>query len=162
MLNDYLDLLYPLIPVVHRPSFRRDLECHRDSYDNDFLGVIVALCAVLIATIPRKFEEYHTYEDSLRFNSRTEMVNFCWEINQSTRKPDYFDQIGHRKWAISYLFYLSYLQIGQHNRSRMFEVEAMQIARLLDLHFIPSYNGLNCIEKQLRKKAFWLMIYGYV
>lgn len=162
MLNDFLELLYPLIPVVHRPLFRHDLERHRDSYDNDFLGVIVALCAVLVATIPRKFEEYHSYEYPLRFQTRTEMVNFCWELIQSTRKPDYFDQIGHRKWTISYLLYLAYHQVGQNNRSRMFEVEAMQLARLLDLHIPSSYEGLNCIETQLRKKAFWLMIYGYV
>ena len=38
----------------------------------------------------------------------------------------------------------------------------MQLARLLGLHQISEYMGLNCIEAQLRKKAFWLMFYGYV
>ena len=44
----------------------------------------------------------------------------------------------------------------------MIEVESMQLARLLGLHQISEYAGLNCIEAQLRKRAFWLMFYGYV
>ncbi|KAL3426769.1 quinate utilization pathway activator [Phlyctema vagabunda] len=44
----------------------------------------------------------------------------------------------------------------------MIEVESMQLARLLELHQVSSYEGLNCIETQLRKKGFWLMFYGYV
>ncbi|KAJ5414068.1 hypothetical protein N7509_000695 [Penicillium cosmopolitanum] len=44
----------------------------------------------------------------------------------------------------------------------MLSVEAMQIARLLNLHRISDYEGLNCIETQLRKKGFWLVFYCYV
>ena len=57
---------------------------------------------------------------------------------------------------------IAFFQIGQHNRHRMIEVEAMQLARLLDFHKIESYNGLDCIQTQLRKKGFWLMFYGYM
>lgn len=33
LMADYLDLVYPLVPVVHRPSFRHDLASNRDVAD---------------------------------------------------------------------------------------------------------------------------------
>ncbi|VTO91909.1 unnamed protein product [Fusarium graminearum] len=38
----------------------------------------------------------------------------------------------------------------------------MQLLRLLEVQKVSSYTGLDAIEVQLRKKAFWLMFYGYV
>jgi hypothetical protein len=161
-MSDYLDLLYPLIPVVHRPSFRRDLERSKDALDMDFLGLIVSLCAATVGTMPRKFREYQESPIPLRFKTRTEMINHCYDILLGLRGCDYFDAVNYNKWAISYLIQISFFQIGQHNRARMIEVEAMQLARLLDFHQVASYGGLNPIETQLRRKAFWLMFYGYV
>ncbi|KAE8356312.1 hypothetical protein BDV28DRAFT_127461 [Aspergillus coremiiformis] len=43
----------------------------------------------------------------------------------------------------------------------MLDAEANQIAYLLDLHCIAIYNGLNCIETQIRKKGSWLLFYGF-
>jgi hypothetical protein len=90
------------------------------------------------------------------------MIRYCYDLSSELRCPDYFDRINLQKWATSYMMAISFFQIGEHNRSRMVEVESMQFARLLDLHRISGYDGLNCIETQLRKKAFWLMFYGYV
>ena len=39
----------------------------------------------------------------------------------------------------------------------MIEVESMQLGRLLHLHTIAEYDGLNAVEVQLRKKGFWLL-----
>lgn len=157
--GDYLELLYPLMPVIHRPSFVKDLAERRDLMDLDFSMLLVAMCAVLVATLPRKFQEYRS---SLPFSTRSEMVNFCNTLSLSIRGPEYFEIISLQKWAASYLLYHAHFHVGQFNRARMLEVEAMQLARLLDLHYLPSYDGLNCIETQLRKKAFWLMFYGHV
>lgn len=162
IMADYLDFLYPLIPVVHRPSFRNDLAQNRDIYDNDFLGLVVALCAATVGTMPSRFREYCAFPTPVKFQTRTEMVNRCYNIITGLRGSNYFDEINYSKWAVAYLMQISFFQIGQHNRARMVEVEAMQLARLLDLHHISMYDGLNCIETQLRKKAFWLMFYGYV
>lgn len=159
---DYLELLYPLIPIVHRPSFRSDLARNRDLYENDFLSVVIALCAVTVGTMPTKFREYRAAEPPIPFQSRTEMINRCYEIIMGLRRASYFDEVNYSKWAVSYLMQISFFQIGQHNRARMVEVEGMQLARLLDFHQISMYDGLNCIETQLRKKGFWLMFYGYV
>jgi hypothetical protein len=55
ILLDYLEYIYPLIPVVHRPSFRRDLDANRDLYDDEFFGLILGLCAVTVSSIPSHF-----------------------------------------------------------------------------------------------------------
>ncbi|PVH72284.1 hypothetical protein DL98DRAFT_610980 [Cadophora sp. DSE1049] len=155
-------LLYPSIPIFHRPSFQRGLSEGRDLSDNDFLGLTIALCAVLISTMPRKFQEYQTARTPLRFQTRTEMVHRCREMIMSLQDSNHYDVISLNKWAIPYLLSVAYFQMGQHNRARMLEVEAIQLARLLELHNPMSHVGLSCIETQLRKKAFWLMFYTFV
>ena len=90
------------------------------------------------------------------------MINYCYDLCQSLRGSDYFDKLNLQKWATSYLLSGAFFQTGQTNRARMMEVESMQLARLLYLHQASGYDGLNCIETQLRKKAFWLMFHGYV
>lgn len=162
MLGDYLRYLYPSIPVVHRPSFRRDALQDRDMFDNNFLGLTIAICAVLVATMPRKFKEYRSCLTPLRFQTRTEMVHYCRELVLGLQGPAYYDEISLNKWAVPYLLAIACFHVGQHNRGRMLEVESMQLARLLELHNISSHVGLNSIEVQLRKRAFWLMFYTYV
>jgi len=162
ILNDYLEDIYPMIPVVHRPSFRQDLARGRDVYNRDFLGVVIGLCAVTIGIMPTRFEEYRAAENPIRFSTRTEMVNYCYQRLIELRGHNYFDEINLQKWAASYLMSIASFQVGQQNRARMIDVEHTQLARLLGIHQISSYDGLNCIETQLRKKAFWLMWYIYV
>ena len=90
------------------------------------------------------------------------MIRYCYNFSLGLKGPDYYDTVNLQKWAASYLMAISFFQIGEHNRARMVEVESMQLGRLLDLHQISGYDGLNYIETQLRKKAFWLMFYGVV
>jgi len=162
ILNDYMEDIYPMVPVVHRPSFRQDLSRNKDIYSKDFLGLVISLCAVTVGIMPSRFEEYRAAESPIRFSTRTEMVNYCYQKLMELRGHNYFDEINLQKWAASYLMSIASFQVGQQNRARMIEVEHTQLARLLDIHQISSYEGLNCIETQLRKKAFWLMWYIYV
>ncbi|KAJ5737711.1 uncharacterized protein N7483_002836 [Penicillium malachiteum] len=135
IMNDYLDYVYPMVPVVHRPSFKKAL-C--EEQDEGFSALTVSIASLVVATMAGRFQTYRNHNTPLRFSSRKEM-----------------------KFAISYLFYAAFLQLGDHNWSRMLSVEAFQLARLLNLHRISEYRGLNCIETQLRKKGFWLVFYSY-
>ncbi|ORY58867.1 uncharacterized protein BCR38DRAFT_70978 [Pseudomassariella vexata] len=162
ILRDYIRFIYPLIPVVHRPSFRNDLDQDRDLHDDVFLGLAFALCAVVVGIMPSRFDSYHTHNPPLRFTSRLETINCCYDLLMGLRGPTYFDEINYQKFAVAYLMSIAFFQLGEQNRSRMMEVEAMQLGRLLHLHKKSEYEGLNCIEKQLRKKGFWLLFYGYV
>ena len=161
-MQDYLDYLYPLVPIVHRPSFRQSLQENHDREDSGFLGLITAIAAVVIATMPSRFHSYRCATPPLRFTSRRDMVRHCYDKILRLRDSTYFDHINFQKFAISYLLYAAFRQLGDHNWSRMLDVEATQLARLLNLHRISEYDGLNYIETQLRKKGFWLIFYGFV
>lgn len=163
IINDYLDLIYPLVPVVHRPTLRLQLASHADTHDAEFLTVVLALAALTIGLLPSRFAHYQAMapEVAARFTTRTAMINACIDMCTRLRTASYWDRVSQRKWAVSYLLSVGCIQTGQTNRSRMLEVEAMQVARLLGLHRISDYEGLNCIERQLRKKSFWLLFYCY-
>ncbi|KAI8314796.1 hypothetical protein K4K59_002310 [Colletotrichum sp. SAR11_240] len=146
MMADYLDLVYPLVPVVHRPTFRHDLASNRDLTDRDFFALLMSLVALTVGLLPSRFRVYRAVdpEVGIRFETRTAFINCCAEMATRLRDATYFDQINSRKWAVS-----------------MFDIEFMQLGRLLGLHRISDYDGLNCIETQLRKKAFWLLFYAW-
>nr|RBQ84575.1 hypothetical protein FVER53263_07762 [Fusarium verticillioides] len=162
ILNDYLVHVYPLIPVIHRPSFKIDLERNSDLHDESFLILIISLCALTVCILPSRLQIYQDFSSPLPFRTRTEMVNHCHKFCQSFRDASYFDTVSHDKWASSFLLGIAFHQAGNTNQWRMLEVEAMQLLRLLEVHRVSSYAGLDAIEVQLRKKAFWLMFYGYV
>ncbi|KPM36514.1 hypothetical protein AK830_g10046 [Neonectria ditissima] len=163
IMNDYLDLIYPLVPVVHRPSFRADLASNRDLTDPDFLAIVIAIAALTVGLLPSRFPVYRAMapDVAMRFDTRMAMINCCVDMCMRVRNFNYWDHVSLRKWAVCYLLSVGCFQTGQTNRSRMLEVESMQIGRLLGLHRVSDYDGLNCIEVQLRKKAFWLMFYTY-
>lgn len=170
LMADYLDLVYPLVPVVHRPSFRRDLAANRDVADPDFFALLVSLCALTVGLLPSRFRDYRAAADhpeasaaggARRYDTRTALIDRCAEVCTRQRPAGYWDRVNHRKWAVSYVLSVACFQTGQVNRSRMFDVEYLQLSRLLGLHRVSEYDGLNCVETQLRKKAFWLMFYGY-
>lgn len=160
---DYLDMIYPLVPVVHRPTFRQQLDDNHDLTDPDFLALLVSLCALTVGLLPSRFRDYRAVdpEPGMRFETRTAFINCCAEICTRQRTASYWDHVNLRKWAISYVLSVACFQTGQVNRSRMFDNEYQQLSRLLGLHRISEYEGLNCIETQLRKKAFWMVFYGY-
>lgn len=162
IIDDFLQYCYPLMPIIHRPSFRTAWGRNKDVQDKHFLSVLLAICAVTVGQYPRLFQDYRHAPVPLRFRSRLEMVDYCYSLCTQLRGPRYFDEVSHSKWAISFLFYVAYFNVGQHNKSRMSETEAILFSRLLEFHHISAYSGLNLIETQLRKKAFWLMFYGYV
>jgi hypothetical protein len=159
---DYLQFLYPLVPIVHRPTFQQDIRHNRDCNDDVFLGLLYALCAATVAVLPSRFDIYQRHSCKTTYVDRKAMIYACYDEVVRLRKHDYFDNVNYLKWATHYLMYLAFFHIADYNCSRIWEVEANQLARLLNLHRISEYDGLNYIEIQLRKKAFWLTFYGFV
>lgn len=162
IMQDYLEYLYPMVPIVHRSSFREALLEDQDREDEDFCAVTLAIAALVVATLASRFPIYKSHAQPLRFASRREFVHFCYKKVLALRSSSYFDQLNFQKLSVPYLFHVAFLQLGDHNWARMVSVEALQMARLLNLHRISEYEGLNCIEAQLRKKGFWLVFYCYV
>ena len=49
----YFHHLYPLLPMVHRPTFSHDLVSRRDEVDEDFLAFVLSLTAYTLVQAPR-------------------------------------------------------------------------------------------------------------
>ncbi|KAJ1337255.1 RNA polymerase II-specific transcription factor-like protein [Microdochium nivale] len=166
VLDDYVRFVYPLLPVVHCPSFAADLEDGRDGRDGDFLALVVSLCAATVGLLPSRLAAYQALAGAapgrLLLRTRTEMANHCFRLHQGFRGPAYYDTVSHAKWASTYMLGIAFHQTGNANLWRMLDVEAMQLLRLLEVHQLASYAGLDAVETQLRKKAFWLTFNGYM
>ncbi|ETN46650.1 uncharacterized protein HMPREF1541_00836 [Cyphellophora europaea CBS 101466] len=162
IVEDYILHVYPAIPVFHVPTFRRQFELQRDRHDQQFFGLVMGIVAVAVGLLPRKFNDYRLQPSFARFATRQDVIECCYSRATQARDLRYFDEISHTKWATAYVFSLAFFHIGKFNMSRIVECEANLYARLLEIPRISAYSGLNCIETQLRKKAFWLMFYGYV
>ncbi|CRK16043.1 hypothetical protein BN1723_002221 [Verticillium longisporum] len=152
-----------LLPVVHRPTFKAELASDRDVTDSEFLRLVLSITALTIGLLPSRFDHYRAMATELvdRFPTRSAMIDYCAQMCLRLRSAGHWDHVNHRKWAVCYSLAIGTFQTGQSNHSRMLEAEAAQFARLLGIHRTSEYEGLNCIETQLRKKAFWLQFYGY-
>lgn len=116
----------------------------------------------MVALIPRKFDEYQHAAEPLCYQTRTQMIDACRKFVVDLRSSDYFEALNQSKWAIAYMFQIAYFQLGGLNQVSFWYSEAAQMSRLLKLEDLSSYLRLNCIETQLRKKAFWLTFYIFV
>ncbi|KAF2107871.1 glycosyl hydrolase family 3 C-terminal domain-containing protein [Lophiotrema nucula] len=72
IIRDYLEMVYPVLPLVHRPSFCNLLENQAYADDPAFFRLCIPLCAVTVASIPRKFEIYNADRKTGKFDDRRE------------------------------------------------------------------------------------------
>ena len=156
VMQDYLDILYPLVPVVHRPTFQADLNRRREATDPVFFALVVSLMSAVISIVPRKFYEYQQSDPSFRFKTRKDMVEECHRVVLRSRDIDYHEVLTLEKWAIAYCQSLGFAHLMSMNRFKIANGEAVMILWTLKCHLASSYDGLDFIEAQLRKKAFWL------
>ncbi|CRK15939.1 hypothetical protein BN1723_010849, partial [Verticillium longisporum] len=164
IIHDYIERVYPLCPVVHLPSFRCSFASNQDVHDTEQMLLLVALFTLTVGVLRSRIEDYRAMdpEAAARFPTRTSIITYASQMCLRLRPPDYWDEISHRKWAISYTLASAAFEVGRMNQYRMFDSEAMQLARLLGFHLhATEYRGLNCIETQLRKKAFWLQFFSF-
>ncbi|KAL1305440.1 hypothetical protein AAFC00_002322 [Neodothiora populina] len=161
IVRDYLDILYPLVPVVHRPTFLNDLRDKRYMHDHTFESFCLAICSLVLGILPRKFDEYRQIDGSLNFPSRRAAAETIHEMIMKSRPVNYFDTLCLDKWAIAYMLAASDVHLGHAARGRMRVAETNSICDELGLQRIGSYAGLDRVESQLRKKAFWLNFTTY-
>lgn len=162
VINDFLVYVYPIVQLVHRPTFLRKFRDNMHAQDPNFFALVMALCGATVAHRPEKLVEYRNSPTPLRMQTPLEVVDYCHARSVQFRSVRYYDEVSHTKWTTAFMFYASFFQAGDVNKARMMEAEANLFGRLLELHRISAYTGLNCIEVQLRKKAFGFMMHAYV
>lgn len=150
------------MPLVHRPTFRRDLDAGRHATDATFFSLLVTMCAAIVANVPSIFYKYKALNGDLPYQTRSAMVDYCHDVVMQLRGPDYFDQTTQEKWSIAYLLGTAHGNLNHFSRSLMFATEAEHHLRQIQHYQRVRYQSQSIIEMQLHRKAICLSTIGYL
>jgi hypothetical protein len=150
IINDFLDLVYPVLPLVHRPNFRSRIQQNAYISDAAFLRLCLALCAVTVASIPRKFAEY----GAGRYVDVGAMVDRACHVvllSRISSEPDWQNRPGIDSMTVSILLAMSSHYAGRAIQGWGYASEAIQIFRALELYREEGYANLSVIDGELCK-----------
>lgn len=158
IIHDYLTLVYPLIPLVHRRTFRAQFENSLDATDHDpsFFRLTLALCAVTVASLPKKFLEYSRG----RFVDIGAMVDRACHLvllSRISTESLWQDQPATSTVIVSFLLALASLYAGRASQGWGYAIEAIHFFRTLGLYRPEGYEHLQPLEREFCKRLFWLL-----
>lgn len=148
----YLQYLWPLLPLVHRPTFAENLATRLDLRDTDFRALLLNIVAFTISQLPtsRLTTEQYDVEGLKRLQRR------CHRTSSQLQRT-YHSQVTLTQICIIIFdnFYL--LSIGLTHTAASRLGQAVQLAFCLGLHSDAKTQalGLDPIEVQLRRRVFW-------
>lgn len=156
IIDDYLDLVYPLLPLIHRPTFRSLLDANAYTVEPAFFRLCLAICAVTVASLPRKFDEY----GKDRYNDVGTMVERACHtvlLSRISSEPEWQSRPAMDTMIVSILLAMASHYTGKGNQGWGYASEAIQFFRALELYRKEAYDGLTLLEGELCKRAFWML-----
>ncbi|KAG8897689.1 hypothetical protein FRB99_008002, partial [Tulasnella sp. 403] len=149
ILSLFFDYVYPLTPCVHRPSFYEGLREKREEKDPLFFALVCSTVASTLVQVPRSYlpmERDEVRKLAKRFEEASRLVTIAsYDPPSSTLVViRYFDNVYH-------------FCEGHDATSHAAFGEAAHIAVTLHMHEEASYEGLDFIESEVRRRAFWLL-----
>lgn len=156
LVQNFMDHIYPITPVVHKPTFLANLNDHRQLHDPTFFSVLISVLGVTVCTLPGMIQSCKDIDSNFTHASRKDMLETGERLMLYIRSSDYYDVLSVDKWACAYLHTVANGHLYLLPRAVMHHAEAAAMAKGLKLHVADAYKGLNQIEQQLRKKALWL------
>jgi hypothetical protein len=156
ILGDYLDLVYPLLPLIHRPSFRTLVDANAYTNDPAFFRLCLAVCAVTVASIPRKFDEYSLG----RYSDVGAMVDRACHmvlLSRISLEPEWQNRPAMSTMIVSILLTMASHYAGKANQGWGYASEAIQFFRALELYREEAYAGLKLLDSEMCKRAFWVL-----
>lgn len=154
IMQDYIDRIYPVMPLVHVPSFRADLDNDRQARDAGFFALTLAIAVLVATSMPRTLERYRALDPTFPYKDRGGMFEATERNIMELQTSTYWDLLTYEKWATNYILGFSLLQMRSLNKSHMHQAQARAIFEELGFDRVANYAGLDPIEAQLRKKAF--------
>ncbi|OCF36130.1 hypothetical protein I317_06884 [Kwoniella heveanensis CBS 569] len=148
----FLRYLYPLLPLVHRPTFAEQLATRRDLVDTDFRALLLSIVAYVISQLPtsRLVNDQFDIEGLKRLQRRCHRT--CKALQRTYYGPTSCTQIA---TIIFDTFYLLSIGLGHTAGARL--GQAIQLAYSMGMHSDAKTEalGLDPIEIQLRRRVFW-------
>jgi hypothetical protein len=166
----FFDFLYPLTPCVHQPSFMAGLDSRKDERDPLFSALVMSMVASTLVQVPRS---YFPMERSVM----RKLAQTCHEgsrlVSITSYDPPTSTHVIIRFLSV-HLFlgqllsnislpsrdYIYHFCQGHNGRQHAAFGEAVHIAVTLRMHEETSYEGLDPIESEIRRRTLWLLFGG--
>ncbi|CAE6462795.1 unnamed protein product [Rhizoctonia solani] len=145
----FFDLVYPLTPCIHRPSFMADLANRREERDPLFFALVMSTVASTLVQAPRSYIPMD--RPSVR-----RLAQQCHEASRHITVASY-DPPTSMMVVIRYFDTCYHFCEGHDATSHAAFGEAAHIAVTLHMHEEASYEGLDPIECEVRRRTFWLL-----
>uniref|UniRef100_A0A060T692 ARAD1B14234p n=1 Tax=Blastobotrys adeninivorans TaxID=409370 RepID=A0A060T692_BLAAD len=160
LIKTYLDKLYPITPIVHRPSFAKDLDAGRETRDPAWFLMAISICAYTLAAIPRVFSEIQSLDPDLPYRNSKQMFMQCYDIVNAGKRTHWISStsVSANHFIATYLMAISeHLIQGDHVRGSVALQESIGTIKALKGHLWPAgYERLNNIEQEILKRCLWI------
>lgn len=161
ILDDFLLHVYPVLPVVHVPSFKDKLERRVFLTDDSFLRLCLTLCAVTVASIPRSV----TASDGPRhgagwYTNAAEMVDRASHlvlISRISTDPSWQSKASVDSMVVSVVLAMASHYAGKANAGWAYASEAIHFFRELELYKASAYENMPAFDAEICKRSFWLL-----
>ncbi|KAF9077532.1 fungal-specific transcription factor domain-containing protein [Rhodocollybia butyracea] len=145
----FFDFVYPLTPCVHKPSFMADLHARREERDPLFFSLVMSTVASTLVQVPRSYlpmERPFVHK----------LAQTCHEASRHISVASY-DPPTSMHVIIRYFDCVYHFCEGHDATQHAAFGEAAHIAVTLRMHEEASYEGLDPIECEIRRRIFWLL-----
>lgn len=150
----YFDYVYCLIPCLHKPSFMHDLHSHREERpgQDEWVALVFAVIEATLVQMPRSFVSLPKREIKILFSRANELVKTF--LNRD------FHHLSVSRNIILYFHAIAAQHMGNPFATDTIWGANYLLSIRLRLHEEASYQNLNPIERELRKRIFWLQYGG--
>ncbi|EIW80912.1 hypothetical protein CONPUDRAFT_123686 [Coniophora puteana RWD-64-598 SS2] len=145
----FFDFVYPLTPCIHKPSFMADLHSRREERDPLFFALVMSTVASTLVQVPRS---YLPMERSVV----RKLAQTCYEASRHITIASY-DPPTSMHVVVRYFDCIYHFCEGHDATQHAAFGEAAHIAVTLRMHEEASYEGLDPIECEVRRRTFWLL-----
>lgn len=156
ILDDYILRVYPVLPLVHVPTFKSLLAARAFETDPGFLRLCISLCAVTVASIPRNLARYGLtwYADAAELVDKASHLVLLSRISTT---PEWQNKATVESMVVSIVLSLASHYAAKPNAGWAYASEAVLFFRELELFKRGAYEELSPVERELCKRAFWIL-----
>ncbi|BEI92936.1 uncharacterized protein CcaverHIS019_0505640 [Cutaneotrichosporon cavernicola] len=153
IIDVYFDYIYCLIPCVHKPSFMRDLDARREEQPDqeEFVALVFAIVETTLMQMPRLIVGMPKEDTLVLFEDANALVKQYLDRE--------FTNLTVTRCIIYYLHTVAHNHLPNKMPNSINNGANFLLSLKLRLHEEAGYKDLNPIERELRKRIFWLQ-YG--
>ncbi|WWC58754.1 uncharacterized protein I303_101298 [Kwoniella dejecticola CBS 10117] len=147
----WFDHVHCIIPVIHRPSFMIDLSTHEEERRPMFFALIMGMIATTLIHVPKSY--FGMSAENVRKLS-DKCLKACYAVIRREMDNPNLELI-----CIKYMIFIIHNKHGNVGLEAAAFGEAQYLAISLGLHREDTYYGLDPIESERRRRA-WFLIYN--